>query len=112
MCFGWVASVKRRPCARVFCVILTESWLAAYPAGCGSQCGRLRLLTEVPELKAQDCVSFFLVCLGVLLFCFFGLFVLLLFAHVCLGRSELIVKNWPLGTELLGAQEAPSGEDL
>lgn len=75
----------------------------------GSQYRRLQLLTEVPELKAQDCFS----CLGVFCFCFvLVLFVLLLFAYVCLGRSELIVKNWLLGIELLGAQEAPSGEDL
>lgn len=68
----------------------------------GSQYRRLQLLTEVPELKAQDCFS----CLGGFCFC------LVLFACVFLGRSELIVKNWLLGIELLGAQEAPSGEDL
>lgn len=50
---------------------------------------------------------FFLFCLF-----FLVLFVLLLFAYVCLGRSELIVKKWLLGIELLGAQEAPSREDL
>ncbi|CAI9159151.1 unnamed protein product [Rangifer tarandus platyrhynchus] len=64
---------EEAPCARVFRVILTESWLAAYPAGCGQ---------SVRKVAAAD-----------------------------RGRSELIVKNW-LGTELLGAQEAPSGEDL
>lgn len=74
----------------------------------GSQYRRLQLLTEVPEFKAQDC---FLFVWGGFVFVLL-LFVLLMFAYVCLGRSELIVKNWLLGIELLGAQEAPSGEDL